>query len=83
MRRVVVHVERLVRCFHADDDHGVAAGLDLELERVFAVRGAEQLGRVGYVERLAVGPVEARGQVGRAAATAIGGRLTGNVRSPR
>ena len=62
MRRVVVHIDRLVlRGFRPEDRHAIAAGLQQELGRVFAERDAVSLLRArGDVSRLQVGgvPVE-------------------------
>ena len=62
MKRVVVHIERLVlKGFRPEDRHAIAAGLQQELGRVFAERDAVSLLRArGDVSRLQVGgvPVE-------------------------
>ena len=62
MRRVVVHIDRLVlKGFRHEDRHAIAAGLQQELGRVFADQEAVSLLRArGDVSRLQVGgvPVE-------------------------
>ena len=62
MKRVVVHVDRLVlKGFRHEDRHAIAAGLKQELGRVFADREAVSLLRAREdVSRLQVGgvPVE-------------------------
>ena len=62
MKRVVVHIDRLVlKGFRHEDRHAIAAGLEQELGRVFADREAVSLLRArGDVSRLQVGgvPVE-------------------------
>ena len=62
MKRVVVHIDRLVlKGFRHEDRHAIAAGLQQELGRVFADQEAVSLLRArGDVSRLQVGgvPVE-------------------------
>ena len=60
MKRVVVHVDRLVlKGFRHEDRHAVAVGLQQELGRVFADRGAVSLLRaMGDVPRLQVDGVQ-------------------------
>jgi hypothetical protein len=62
MKRVVVHIDRLVlKGFRPEDRHAIAAGLQQELGRVFADREAVSLlSAMGDVQRLQVGgvPVE-------------------------
>lgn len=62
MKRVVVHIDRLVlKGFRHEDRHAIAAGLEQELGRVFADREAVLLLRArGDLSRLKVGgvPVE-------------------------
>jgi hypothetical protein len=59
MKRVVVHIDRLVlKGFCHEDQHAVAAGLRQELERVFADRETvSRLSAVGDVPQLQVGGV--------------------------
>ena len=59
MKRVVVHIERLVlKGFRHEDRHAIAAGLQQELGRVFADPEAVSLLRAkGDVSRLQVGGV--------------------------
>lgn len=54
MKRVIVHVDRLVlKGFRHEDQHAIAAGLQQELGRVFADREAVSLLRaMGDVWRL-------------------------------
>ena len=63
MKRVVVHIERLVlKGFRPEDRHAIAAGLKQELGRVFAERDAVSLlGVMRNVPRLLVSgvPIEA------------------------
>ena len=79
MKRVVVHIDRLVlKGFRHEDRHAIAAGLQQELGRVFADREAVSLLRaMGDVRRLQVGgvPIEqgSRPQrVGESVAQGIG-----------
>ena len=62
MKRVVVHIDRLVlKGFRHEDRHAIAAGLEHELGRVFSDREAVSLLRaMGDVSQLQVGgvPVE-------------------------
>ena len=62
MKRVVVHIERLVlKGFRPEDRHAIAEGLQQELGRVFAEReSVSLLSAMGDVSRLQVGgvPVE-------------------------
>ena len=62
MRRVVVHIDRLVlNGFRHEDRHAIAVGLQQELGRVFADREAvSNLRTMGDVSQLRVGgvPVE-------------------------
>ena len=59
MKRVVVHIDRLVlKGFRHEDRHAIATGLEQELGRVFADREAVSLLRArGDVSRLQVGGV--------------------------
>ena len=59
MKRVVVHIDRLVlKGFHPEDRHAIAAGLQQELGRVFADREAVSLvTAMGDVSRLQVSGV--------------------------
>ena len=59
MKRVVVHIDRLVlKGFRHEDRHAIAAGLQQELGRVFADRGAVSFLRaMGDVPQLQVGGV--------------------------
>ena len=59
MKRVVVHIDRLVlKGFRPEDRHAIAAGLQQELGRVFADREAVSLlSAIGDVPRLLVGGV--------------------------
>jgi hypothetical protein len=59
MRRVIVHIERLVlKDFRREDRDAIAAGLEQELGRVFADRAAVSLlGAMGDVPRLQLGGV--------------------------
>jgi len=59
MKRVIVHIDRLVlRGFRHEDRHAVALGLREELGRVFADREAvSHLRALGDVSRLQVGGV--------------------------
>jgi hypothetical protein len=59
MKRVVVHIDRLVlKGFRHEDRHAIAAGLQQELGRVFADREAVSLLRaMRDVSRLHVGGV--------------------------
>lgn len=56
MKRVVVHIDRLVlKGFRHEDRHAIAAGLQQELSRVFGDREAvENLSTAGDVSRLKV-----------------------------
>jgi hypothetical protein len=60
MKRVVVHIDRLVlKGFRHEDQHAIAAGLQQELGRVFADREAVQhLRAMGDVSRLQLGGVD-------------------------
>ena len=59
MKRVVVHIDRLVlKGFRHEDRHAIAVGLQQELRRVFADRESVSLLRArGGVSRLQVGGV--------------------------
>ena len=78
MKRVVVHIDRLVlKGFRPEDRHAIAAGLQQELGRVFAEREAVSLLRAkGDVSRLQVGmPIEQGSwpqRVGESVAQGIG-----------
>lgn len=79
MKRIVVHIDRLVLTgFRPEDRHAIAMGLEQELGRVFADREAVSLlSAMGDVPRLQVGgvPIEqgARPQrVGESVAQGIG-----------
>jgi hypothetical protein len=56
MKRVIVHIDRLVLTgFRRDDQHAIAAGLQQEFEQMFSDRDTVlQLGTVGDVSRLKV-----------------------------
>lgn len=60
MKRVVIHIDRLVlKGFRHGDRQSIASGLQQELGRVFADREAVQhLTTVGDVSRLQVGRVQ-------------------------
>lgn len=60
MKRVVVHIDRLVlKGFRREDRHAIAVGLQQELEQVFADREAvSHLRAMGDVSRLQVGGVQ-------------------------
>ena len=60
MKRVVVHIDRLVlKGFRHEDRHAIAAGLQQELSRVFGDREAvENLSTAGDVSRLQVRGVQ-------------------------
>ena len=62
MKRVVVHIDRLVlKGFRPEDRHAIAVGLEQELGRVFADREAVSLlSAMGDVSHMRVGgvPVE-------------------------
>ena len=79
MKRVVVHVDRLVlRGYQHDERHAVAAGLQAELGRLLAETGAAgRLAQLGHVPRLRLGrmpitPNASAPAVGEAAARVIG-----------
>jgi hypothetical protein len=59
MKRVVVHVDRLVlKGFRHEDQHAIAAGLRQELGRVFTdAEAVSHLRAMGDVSRLRVGGV--------------------------
>ena len=59
MKRVVVHIDRLVlKGFRHEDRHAIAAGLRQELGRVFANRDAvSHVRAMGDVSQLQVGGV--------------------------
>ena len=59
MKRVVVHIDRLVlKGFRPEDRHAIAVGVEQELGRVFADQEAvSHLSAVGDVSRLQVGSV--------------------------
>ena len=82
MKRVVVHIDRLVlKGFRHEDRHAIAAGLEQELGRVFADREAvTHLGAIGDVSRLQVGGVSVEygskpQRVGESVARGIGKEL--------
>ena len=60
MKRVIVHIDRLVlKGFRGEDRHDIAGGLQAELGRVFADREAvSRLSTRGDVQRLQVGGVQ-------------------------
>jgi hypothetical protein len=81
--RVVVHIDRLVlRGFRHEDQHGIAAGVQHELSRLFSDRETvSDLRRIGDVPRLRVGGVNvpqgsAPQRVGESVARAIGGEIS-------
>jgi hypothetical protein len=59
MKRVVIHIDRLVlKGFRHEDQHAIAAGLQQELARVFADREAVSLlSALADVSQLQVGGV--------------------------
>lgn len=59
MKRVIVHIDRLVLTgFRREDRHAIAAGLQQELGQLFSERDAiSQLSMVGDVSRMKVGGV--------------------------
>ena len=82
MKRVVVHIDRLVlKGFRPEDRHAIAAGLQQELGRVFADREAvSHLTAFGNVPRLQVGGVHIQQgstpqSVGESVAQGIGGEI--------
>lgn len=82
MKRVVVHIDRLVlKGFRNEDQHAIAVGLRQQLGRVFADRQALSLLRVmGDVSHLKVGGVHVeRGsepqRVGETVARGIGRQI--------
>jgi hypothetical protein len=82
MRRVIVHIDRLVLTgFRREDRDDVGAGLQQELERAIAERqGASLLGGMGHVARLQVNGVHidhgsTPQHVGETVAQHIGGEL--------
>ena len=83
MKRVVVHIDRLVlKGFRPEDRHAIAAGLQQELGRVFADREAASLLMArGDVPRLQVGgvPIEDGSKpqrVGESVGRGIGKEIT-------
>jgi hypothetical protein len=60
MKRVVVHIDRLVlNGFQRADRHAIAAGLQSELGRLLSEPGAaERLGGIGNVERVRAGNIQ-------------------------
>ena len=60
MKRVIVHIDRLVlKGFRHEDRHAIAAGLQQELGRMFAEReSVSLLSAMGDVSRLQVGGVQ-------------------------
>ena len=83
MKRVVVHIDRLVlKGFRHEDRHAIAAGLEQELWRVFADRDAvSRLRATGDVPQLQVGGVQIEHaskpqRVGETVARGIGTELT-------
>ncbi|MBK5106349.1 MAG: hypothetical protein JJE42_19065 [Burkholderiales bacterium] len=60
MKRVVVHIDRLVlKGFRHEDRHAIAAGLQHELSRVFADRQTlSNFRALGDVPRVQVGSVQ-------------------------
>jgi hypothetical protein len=60
MKRVVVHIDRLVlKGFREGDQHGIAAGLQDELGRLLSSPGAaEQLRHLGNVESIRAGKIQ-------------------------
>ena len=82
MKRVVVHIDRLVlKGFRHEERHAIAAGLEQELGRVFFDREVSLLRAMGDVSRLQVGgvPVEHGSKpqrVGETVARGIGTELT-------
>lgn len=59
MRRVIIHIDRLVlKDFRHGDQQAIAAGLEQELGRVFADRDlVSHLGKMGDVPQLQLGRV--------------------------
>jgi hypothetical protein len=60
MKRVIVHIDRLVlKGFQHEDRHAVAAGLQQELAKLLAEpASAERLAGLGSVSRLRVGKAQ-------------------------
>ena len=60
MKRVIVHIDSLVlRGFHHEDRHAIAAGLQQELARLFAdPHVAQQFTARGDLSRLRVGSID-------------------------
>lgn len=59
MRRLIVHIDRLVlKGFRHEDRHAIAQGLQQELGQVFSGQGvAQHLSTLGDVSRMCVGGV--------------------------
>jgi hypothetical protein len=82
MKRIVIRIDNLaLRGFRHADRHAVSAGLQAELARLFAAPGrADRLAALGSVAGLSVRPFRvesgsAPGEIGLAAARAIGGSV--------
>ncbi|MBS0179709.1 MAG: hypothetical protein JSR20_13215 [Nitrospira sp.] len=83
MKRIVVHIDRLVlRNFRVEDRHAIAQGLQAQLAQWLAQPGvAARLGRTGHLSRVPVGPIHIRSEakphdIGMAAANSIGTGLS-------
>jgi len=57
MKRTVLHIDRLVlHGFRPEDRHGIAAGLQLELGRIFSdPQAVRQLTSTGHMYRIQIG----------------------------
>jgi hypothetical protein len=82
MRRVVVHIDRLVlKGFRYEDRHAIAQGLQEQLMRMWSEPGvAQRLSQTGSIPRLSVGPIDRAAdakpqQIGIATANGIGKEL--------
>jgi hypothetical protein len=82
MKQVHLHIDSLVlRGFRPEDRHGIAAGLQQELNRIFSdPQAAQQLAATGDVSRLSIGSIKiAQGakpqHVGSQVARNIGRRM--------
>lgn len=66
MKRVIVHVERLVlRGFGHEERHAVAAGLERELGRLLAEPGAaDRMARLGHIAHLRPSRISVAADVG-------------------
>lgn len=78
MKRIILHIDRLVlKGYQHEDRQGIAAGLQQELAKLFAVpQAAQQLTTMGDISRLRagnirVGPGEKSQHVGSQVAQGI------------